>query len=114
MVYLYEIGSMYRQPSSGRTSTTRPWIAAIRYGLAASATDKATRGSRRMSLAFQIASEVQARGELRGDADPERLATATMASLQGGLLLSQVRRDPGQLRAALDAALAYLYQHHPQ
>src|SRR5579859_2985441 len=29
-VYLNEIGSMYRQPSSRRTSTTRPWIAAIR------------------------------------------------------------------------------------
>ena len=29
-VYLKEIGSMYRHPSSGRTSTTRPWIAAMR------------------------------------------------------------------------------------
>lgn len=57
---------------------------------------------------------IQARGELSGDADPERLATATMASLQGGLLLSQVRRNPGQLRVALDAALAYLYLHRPQ
>src|SRR6516162_10621301 len=60
-VYLNEIGSMYRQSPSGRTSTTRPWIAAIRYGLAMSVTDKATRGSRRMSLAFQIASEVHTR-----------------------------------------------------
>jgi hypothetical protein len=60
-VYLTEIGSMYRQPSSGRTSTTRPWIAAIRYGLAVSVTDMATLGSRRMSLAFQIASEVHTR-----------------------------------------------------
>ncbi len=33
---------------------------------------------------------------------------------QGGLLLSQVRRNPGQLRVALDAALAYLHQHSPQ
>jgi hypothetical protein len=31
-------------------------------------------------------------------------ATATMASIQGGLLLSQVRRDPQQLRIALNAA----------
>lgn len=31
---------------------------------------------------------MQARGELRAGADPERLATATMASVQGGLLLS--------------------------
>jgi TetR/AcrR family transcriptional repressor of nem operon len=54
---------------------------------------------------------MQACGELRGDADPERLATATMASLQGGLLLSQVRRDPGQLRTALDSAMAHLQLH---
>ncbi len=57
---------------------------------------------------------MQARGRLSAGADPERLATATMASLQGGLLLSQVRRDSGQLRAALDAALAYLRQHRPR
>lgn len=48
------------------------------------------------------------RGELRPDADPGRLAGATMASLQGGLLLTQVRRDPAQLRIALDAGLAGL------
>jgi TetR/AcrR family transcriptional regulator, transcriptional repressor for nem operon len=46
-----------------------------------------------------------ARGELRPDADPALLATQTLAALQGGLVLSQVRRDPGQLRAAADAAL---------
>lgn len=48
------------------------------------------------------------RGKLRAHADPARLATATMASLQGGLLLTQVRRDPGQLRIALDAARTLL------
>ena len=52
---------MYRQSSSGRTSTTRPWIAAVRYGLAGSVTGKATRGSRHMSLAFLIAPEVHMR-----------------------------------------------------
>jgi hypothetical protein len=31
-----------------------------------------------------------------------------MASLQGGLLLTQVRRDPAQLRIALDAARVVL------
>jgi len=36
------------------------------------------------------------------DANPS--PTATMASLQGGLLLTQVRRDPNRLRIALDAA----------
>ena len=51
---------------------------------------------------------MQARGKLRKDADPAELATATMASIQGGLLLTQVRRDPRQLRIALDAARANL------
>ena len=47
-------------------------------------------------------------GKLRPRADPAALATATMASLQGGLLLTQVRRDPRQLRIALDAARSVL------
>jgi TetR/AcrR family transcriptional regulator, transcriptional repressor for nem operon len=47
---------------------------------------------------------MRARGKLRKDADPFALATATMASIQGGLLLSQIRRDPRQLRIALNAA----------
>jgi TetR/AcrR family transcriptional regulator, transcriptional repressor for nem operon len=52
--------------------------------------------------------EMQANGELRRDADPTRLATATLASIQGGLVLAQTRRDPQQVRIALDAAYAYL------
>ncbi len=47
---------------------------------------------------------MKAHGKLRKDADPAVLATATMASIQGGLLLTQVRRDPNQLRIALNAA----------
>ncbi len=52
--------------------------------------------------------QMKARGKLRRDADPAELASATMASIQGGLLLTQVRRDPRQLRIALDAARANL------
>jgi hypothetical protein len=48
-------------------------------------------------------------GYLAPDANPSTLATATMALLQGGLLLAQVRRDPGQLRIALDAARSLLH-----
>ena len=48
--------------------------------------------------------QMKAHGKLRKDADPAALATATMASIQGGLLLTQVRRDPSQLRIALNAA----------
>jgi len=51
---------------------------------------------------------MKGRGKLGANADPAELATATMASLQGGLLLTQVRRDPRQLRIALDAARANL------
>lgn len=49
---------------------------------------------------------MQARGELREGTDPAALATQTLAAVQGGLLLTQVRRDPRQLRIALDGALA--------
>jgi TetR/AcrR family transcriptional regulator, transcriptional repressor for nem operon len=51
---------------------------------------------------------MRAQGKLRRAADPARLATATMAAIQGGLVLTQTRRDPQQLRVALDAAYAYL------
>src|SRR6266851_161924 len=51
---------------------------------------------------------MKTRGKLRQDADLAALATATMASIQGGLLLTQVRRDPRQLRIALNAARANL------
>jgi hypothetical protein len=52
--------------------------------------------------------QMQADGKLRRGADPARLATATLAAIQGGLVLTQTRRDPQQLRIALDAAHAYL------
>jgi TetR/AcrR family transcriptional repressor of nem operon len=46
-----------------------------------------------------------ARGELNPGADPAILAQNTLVAVQGGLLLTQVRRDPSQLRAALDGAI---------
>lgn len=53
-------------------------------------------------------SAMQAAGTLRPDADPEELALATVASLQGGLLLAQTTRSTRPLEVALDAALAHL------
>ncbi|MGA3362936.1 MAG: TetR/AcrR family transcriptional regulator [Solirubrobacteraceae bacterium] len=47
-----------------------------------------------------------ARGELRPDTDLGALAQRTLAAVQGGLVLTQIRRDPNQLRSALDGALA--------
>jgi TetR/AcrR family transcriptional repressor of nem operon len=53
-------------------------------------------------------SRMQERSELRPDASVETLADITMAAIQGGLLLTQVRRDPEQLRRALAGARAAL------
>lgn len=47
-------------------------------------------------------------GKLRADADPERLAMATLASLQGGLLMSKALQHEAPLAVALDTALAHL------
>lgn len=52
--------------------------------------------------------KMRSQGKLRRGADPAQLATATLATIQGGLVLTQTRRDPQQLRIALDAAYAYL------
>ena len=46
------------------------------------------------------------RGELRPDAAPQVLATALLASIEGGMVLSQARRDMASLRVALEAGLA--------
>ncbi|HVV14586.1 MAG TPA: hypothetical protein VHD82_35610 [Amycolatopsis sp.] len=49
---------------------------------------------------------VHARGELRGD--PDDLALAVLAALQGGLLLTQLRRKVKPLETALDAILVHV------
>jgi AcrR family transcriptional regulator len=51
---------------------------------------------------------MRAAGLLRDDADPERLALSTFASLHGGLLLTQMMESVEPLTAALDGALAAL------
>ena len=51
---------------------------------------------------------LQAQHKLDRRADPDELATATLAAIQGGLLLTQTSRDPGRLAIALDAAYARL------
>ena len=48
------------------------------------------------------------RGELRAQADPDRLAIALLAALQGGLLLAQVERSTQPLEIALDTVLDHL------
>ena len=46
------------------------------------------------------------RGELRADAVPGVLATGLLASIEGGMVLSQARKDAASLRIAVDAGLA--------
>src|SRR5262249_47734679 len=44
-------------------------------------------------------------GELRADAEPATLATGLLASIEGGMVLSQTREDLGSLRGAVEAGL---------
>ena len=46
------------------------------------------------------------RGELRADAQPAVLATGLLASIEGGMVLSQARKDMASLRVAVEAGLA--------
>jgi AcrR family transcriptional regulator len=48
------------------------------------------------------------RGELTSHADPAELALALLAAVQGGLLLSQVRRETAPLQVAIDTVLAHI------
>jgi AcrR family transcriptional regulator len=48
---------------------------------------------------------MHARGDLPADADPQDLALAVLAALQGGLLLTQIQRDTRPLEVTLDAML---------
>lgn len=59
-------------------------------------------------LFVDVLERMRESGELRADASSESLATALLASLEGGLLLSQTRRDPRSLRIAIAAALTHI------
>ena len=50
--------------------------------------------------------DLQASGQLRADADPDRLAVTLLAVLQGALLMTQVQRDTHVLETAIDTVLA--------
>jgi len=53
-------------------------------------------------------SVIEARGELPDGTDVDNLALAMLAAIQGGLLLSQVRRDTTPLEAAVDTMIEHL------
>jgi TetR/AcrR family transcriptional repressor of nem operon len=50
--------------------------------------------------------DLVAAGQLRPGLDPDDVAVTLLATLQGGLLLAQVRRETGALATALDTMLA--------
>ena len=54
------------------------------------------------------------RGELPAEVDPDRLSLALLAAHQGGLVLTQVRRDPAPLEAALDEMIAHVAELRDQ
>jgi TetR/AcrR family transcriptional regulator, transcriptional repressor for nem operon len=51
------------------------------------------------------------RGELRADAEPAALATGLLASIEGGMVLSQARQDIASLRIAVEAGLGQVRTH---
>lgn len=70
--------------------------------------DLATSFARWEAEIAEILTRLKRNGRLRRGADVPALAGATLAAIQGGLLLSKTFRDPIPLRRALDANYAYL------
>jgi TetR/AcrR family transcriptional repressor of nem operon len=57
-------------------------------------------------LLADVLERMRQHGELSAEAEPARLATALLASIEGGMALSQARKDMASLRVALEAGLA--------
>ena len=62
-------------------------------------------------LLAEALERMRQRGELRADADPAALATGLLASIEGGMVLSQARRDIASLRIAVEAGLGQVRAH---
>ena len=57
-------------------------------------------------LLADVLERMRQRGELRPEAAPAVLATGLLASIEGGMVLSQARQDMTSLRVAVEAGLA--------
>jgi hypothetical protein len=57
-------------------------------------------------LLADVLERMRQQGELRADAQPARLATGLLASIEGGMVLSQARKDMASLRIAMEAGLS--------
>ena len=55
-----------------------------------------------------------ARGDLRRSADPDALALALLTALEGGLLMTKIRRDPAPLRAVRDVVRGHIESLTPR
>lgn len=60
-------------------------------------------------LFADLFTRLRARGDLHSEADPAALATALLATLEGGQILSQTRKDSTSLRVAIAAVLGYVH-----
>src|SRR5215813_81714 len=56
-------------------------------------------------LLADVLERMRQRGELRQEAEPAVLAAGLLASIEGGMALSQARKDIASLRIAVDAGL---------
>jgi AcrR family transcriptional regulator len=54
---------------------------------------------------------MQTNGGLAANADPDMLATVTVATVIGGLVLAQLNQDTGALARSIDSVLAFLTPH---
>jgi AcrR family transcriptional regulator len=54
---------------------------------------------------------MQTNGGLAANADPDMLATVTVATVIGGLVLAQLNQDTGALARSIDSVLAFLIPH---
>jgi TetR/AcrR family transcriptional regulator, transcriptional repressor for nem operon len=61
------------------------------------------------ALFADLFSRLRDRGDLCADSDPAALATALLAALEGGQILSQTRNDAASLRIAIAAALSHIH-----
>ncbi len=81
-----QLGELDHDARSGVAAGFHRWQAAIHHGFSA----------------------MQENGALPPDVDVDRLATAMLASLQGGLLLCQMYRSTEPLRAAMDTMIDHV------
>lgn len=99
------VGQYEQSPSGCPIGTLATDVAEHNEGARARVVDAFAGWERLFAEAFE---RMRASAELRADASSGDLATALLASLEGGMLLSQTRRDVQSLRVAADAALAYV------